>query len=244
MSFNLRALSADDLRWESRDRCHFLVGRGSYHRHEQVLPAPLYAHDLALVAEVLAICEARAPLAGARGEISVLDREFMDGYNGRAGPDQIYTRDDGSEWQIDLGPCACGKPECKDRRTAYGQALTISLSGKVVPPMPQWTRYLVAHEYGHCAWYHVCRLRWGENLYSKYEAEYMAVRGYPEWKNGPRWHQLATEVIANDFRILVARQATDFWPHDVPPPAEGSAIHEWWLCAGEISSAGHPGDLA
>lgn len=237
MSWNIRFLSTDDLSWPDRGNPFFRVGAGSYGgRNVEVVPRPMYAHDQDLVIGLLRAIEHRHPLTGARCEIAVLDREFSSGFNGYAMPDTIWKRADGSDWSFQI--------KSPDGSTfhANGQALSIVLSGKPVPQHPAWTRYLVGHEYGHAAFYHWARLNGLATHKDEGEIAYMsAARGLDGWKDGKSWHQKASEVIANDFRICVGELEVDFWQHDVPPPDE--RVREWWRVAAEVSRVGHPEDL-
>lgn len=238
-AWQVRHYTAEDLTWPDRGNPSYRVGRGSYGGRSVVVhPRPMYPHDAALVERTLRAIEAVHPLAGARCELAILDREFESGFNGYAMPDAIYKRDDGSAWEVRI-PDA--EHPSKDLHL-NGQALMIVLSAKVVPLLPAWTRYLVAHEYGHCAWYHATRLMgWTTGGNRIAERTYMQVtRGLVDWEDGKRWHQLAAEVIANDFRIAVAGVESEFWQHDVEPP--GDRVRLWWAHAALVSEAGHPDD--
>ncbi len=239
MSFVVRSLSADDLNWSDSSVASFSIGAGSHRRSLPVNPRPAYPHDLRRATDVLMMCEELHPLADSPGEMNVLTRDFLTGYNGYAMPDAIYNKPDGSDWSTKI-LCACG---CGKMLQQSGLALTITLAGKSVPPMPSMTRYLVTHEYGHCAWYHSERTRgWSSSDRKKTEAEYMKIRGHKDWVDGKGWHQLAGEVIANDFRVLVTQTEVEHWPHDVEQVDRSNPIYEWWQESAELSARGLEGD--
>ncbi len=240
MTFTIRLLSDADLWWPDTGNPSVMIGVGTYRSGTIVNPRPAYRHDLIAVREALAECEASHPLTGSVGELAVLDHDFVTGFNGFARPEPIYKRPDGSDWDVEfVCGCGCGKP-----LKQQGQGLTIAMAAKTVPPLVAFTRYLVGHEYGHCAWYHAKRLQgWSLSDKTRTEREYMQVRGIDAWEDGKRWHELAVEIIANDFRLLIVEMAVEHWPHDVPRPEFGSAIHEWWQRAGELSKRGCDGDV-
>jgi len=236
--FELRQLSDADLNWPDAGDPSFVVGAGSYPRSVTVRPKPMYPHDVAIVRETLAHCESVQPLVGSPSTLFVLDRDFTTGFNGLAMPDVLWKRPDGTDWDVKIPDAQ------KPNQTLHlnGLALAIVLAGKSVPLLPSWTSYLVGHEYGHCAWYHARRLLgFTEGGRNTAEAEYMRVRGHADWKDGKRWHDLAVEIIANDWRVLAGIEV-DFWQHEIPPPTNNTAIIEWWERAGELSAKGHPDD--
>jgi hypothetical protein len=164
----------------------------------------------------------------------MFDREGLDRVNGHCAEDHVYTREDGSKWE-DSATCPCG---CGETTKHAGQAHSIVLFGKRTAIHPAYTRYLVAHEYGHAAASRVRRaLGWAAHDDSKYEAAYMKLRGSSESDvryGGKRWHMHPAEVMANDFRILVMQREAEFWPHEIPPPAPDSAVAAWWAKAREL----------
>jgi hypothetical protein len=237
-------LTADDLIWKadgaSNDGASYRFGAGTYQREFHVDPYPAYTHDVALVEDLVGQCCEAFPLNGALAALFVCSREFASRFNGLTWEDTIWRRADGSDWDVDIT-----KPDGTIVKTK-GQAHSIGLSGKRTPRMKAQTRYIVTHEYGHAAFNHTRRLLGiNESDEDKLETEYMRVR---EGDNpttlrrkgrGPaRWHQLASEVIANDFRIAVMQTETDFWPHDAPPPTP--TIVEWWQRAVALTKAVMP----
>jgi hypothetical protein len=99
------------------------------------------------------------------------------------------------------------------------------------------TRYVVSHEYGHLAFYWSRKqLGYASHEDHVLEAEYMRIRegaGFDTRSkgDGERWHRLASEVIANDFRVLVMGVECEFWPHEVAAPKLGSRVDSWWRAA-------------
>jgi hypothetical protein len=230
----VRALTAEDLVWSMTSMsavnpASYRCGAGQYRRAIDVDPFPGYAHDLGLVRDLVAECEAAFPLNGGRAELCSLQHEFLGRTNGLTWEDTVWRRDDGSEWNVTIT-----KPD-GSTEDFKGQAHTIVICGKRIPIMPAMTRYLVTHEYGHAAFNHTRRLLGiSESKDAELEAEYMRIRGceLPKAKgDGERWHRLASEVIANDFRCIVMRRELDFWPHEVPHPRDNGAIAGWWDAA-------------
>ena len=228
---NVRKLTAADLVWECESpHPHYCCGAGSYQRNMTVDPFPGYAHDVELVKDLVAECCEAFPLAD-RAELCILEHEFTGRTNGLSFEDSIWRREDGSDWSFKV-PCTCGKPDCKKVNDVHAQGHTIVLCGKRIPIMRPTTRYLVAHEYGHCAFNRINRLLGKDHSGGTLEAEYMKLRGcdVPGPKSGgTRWHRLASEVIANDFRTLVMKREVEFWPHEVPQLNGDSPIAAWWM---------------
>jgi hypothetical protein len=125
------------------------------------------------------------------------------------------------------------------RAEVNGVAYSIVLCGKRIPPMASMTRYLVTHEYGHAAFNHAARLLgYTDRMGDRPERDYLSVRGTEIAEGNRRWHQLASEIIANDFRTIVMRTEEDYWPHDVPRMGPTSAIAGWWQRAIDIAKVG------
>lgn len=206
---------------------HYVIGAGGFKRNQKVDPAPAYAPDKALVDDLVAECCERFPLtrSGAAG-VYLLSHEFLGRTNALTFEDYIY---DGQKESV---PDYKGVPV--DR---YPQAHTIALSAKRIPIMPAMLRYLVAHEYGHAAWNYVARWLGYSEAPHELERIYMEMRGgsRDDRRYGcGRWHAAASEIIANDFRILVMQREVEFWPHEVPRPEQCGAIRLWWQMAREI----------
>lgn len=236
MTFEVQELGTADLSWPDVGDPSLSLVFGAHPRTVTVRPRPGYPHDLAVVKAALRECELRHPLTGSPSKLFLLGHDFTSGFNGLAMPHVLWNRPDGSEWSLNIPSATGGSPI-----RANGLALGIVIAGKAVPQLPAWTRYLVGHEYGHCAWYHAIRLLGWASSDKEAEREYMRIRGHAEWTDGKRWHQLAVEIIANDWRVLRGIES-DFWQHEVPPPQANDAIRVWWQRAAELSKAGHPDD--
>lgn len=234
----VQLLTADDLIWKadggSAGGAEIMIGTPNLSaRSFAIDPYPAYTHDLKLVEDLAAACCEAFPLTGSPAELYVCSHEFASRFNGLTYESTLWRKPDWSKWEVEItkadGSVAKG----------YGQAHTIGISGKRTPRMQAQTRYLITHEYGHAAFNQTRRLLgYGEHEDDKAEAEYLRIRGgdIPYVKKGRgayRWHQLASEIVANDFRIAVMNAEPDFWPHDVPPPTD--AIREWWAKANELT---------
>jgi hypothetical protein len=180
---------------------------GSYTRLEKVDPAPCYAHDVDAVRAELAHLQRVAPIPVPLA-IFVLSHEMLGRTNAWFSEDRVYRGNNTSDsFQIGL----------------------IAMSGKRIPIHPAMTRYLVAHEYGHFVEHFLARhrgLKDGE-LRRQYR-EQVRPQGSEAYGCG-KWHDATGEIFANDFRILVAKRETEFWPHpNVPRPEENLAAIGWW----------------
>lgn len=225
-------LTADDLIWKadggSAGGAEIMLGTLNVSaRTFAVDPYPAYTHDIALVEELAASCCEAFPLTGSPTELYVCSHEFASRFNGLTYESALYRQ-----------KVKIAKPDGTEV-DGYGHAHTIGISGKRTPRMPAQTRYLVTHEYGHAAFNQTRRLLgYGEHEDDKLETEYLRIRGgdIPYVKKGRgayRWHQLASEIVANDFRIAVMNTEPDFWPHDALPPTD--SIREWWAQANDLT---------
>lgn len=219
MTFKVAHLTADDLAWPDRGNPSISTPTGAWPRKTVVHARPMYRHDPALVEEVLRHCEGFAIHESVPQHLTTTDREFESGFNGYAFRDYAY---------YDLPKTMAGDRDGNPHE--YSALCTsILLGGKPVPPHPRWTRYLVGHEYGHCAWYAAeYFLGYIDRGDKTGERDYMRMRGHDDWKDGKMWHQLAIEIIANDFRVAVARVEPEFWQHDVAHPDRVPAVRAWW----------------
>lgn len=181
-------------------------------------PFPCYPHERAVVVETFDLVRAACPI-DPEPIVYVLSHEPFERTNGWAEARHVSRYDDDQEKWV--------------REPAAG---SIVLAGKRIPPHPAVTRYLVAHEYGHHVEYAIARAR-GIDEDTGVRDEYAQRRGHderPAYYGGATWHLTAGELLANDFRILVARVESEFWPHPgVPHPATVDGLAEWWQTAVE-----------
>jgi hypothetical protein len=213
MSDRVVELTAEDLDWSFRDsRPRLRTGRGSSY---EVDPFPAYPHDLDLVRATLEQVE-RAVSIEHKPTLYVFHFEPIARTNGWA--ERGYGRYDREAERHTLAP---------------GQ---IVLAGKRIPPHPAMTRYLVAHEYGHHVDYTICDRRGLE--VDGLDEEYAKLRRLPaayDRYGGGRWHSNVGELIANDFRILVAGVEPEFWPHPgYARPEAVDGLADWWKAALDV----------
>lgn len=181
------------------------------YRSVSVDPTPCYPHDRQLVIEMVEQVEATFRLL-VPPHYFILNHETFERTNGWATYESAWNK----------------KTQKWDGHTPF-----ITLAGKRIPPHPAMTRYLVAHEYGHCVEYHMLRAQ-GKDPHSKdIETEYAKLRGLKMCNYGPGdWHHSPVELIANDFRLLVAKVELEFWPHPgIKRPEEVPAVVEFWQSA-------------
>lgn len=181
-----------------------------YSRSVVLDPFPCYHHELLLVETTLARAADAFPL-GDRLMACVLAHELTSRCNGFA------------QWQEDYD---------YDKRVNKDIDFAIVLSGKRIPLHPGMTRYLVAHEYGHCvhAWIEFQRKVLG-NGKEVFEHEYAELRGieFSDKYGGRNWHANTGEILVNDFRIVMCGVEPEFWPHPVPHPLELPRLKYFWL---------------
>lgn len=201
-------LDAGDLIWPFSDQgphwCAETVIE-AYRRVERVDPFPCYTHDVGLVRETLRAA-ARAFPVGVPVTVHVTPWESLSRTNGWASYQHSY--EDGRPWEG-----------------------TVALSGKRTPPHPAVTRYLVAHEYGHIVDYWLCSQRLdARGNWGTLDDEYATLRGLERVTyGGATWHREVGELIANDFRVLVAQVEVDFWPHPgIAHPEDVPNVRAFW----------------
>lgn len=185
----------EQIEWPFRGDPFFKTsGPNTHSRAHPIDPFPCYAHDRDLVIETAARIETLFPL---EHPVDYFLTEYEE-----------LGRTNGFADKVDLYDTALG-------RWKHWEP-TITLIGKRIPPHPSMTRYLVAHEYGHVAKWHVEKIRKidSNKPITDLDAEYMQLRvGSHKEYGGGRWHGNVGELFANDFRILVCGLEEEFWPH-------------------------------
>lgn len=188
--------------WKTRPRL-------AYIERKPVDPFPCYPHNRAQVEEAAARVESLFPV-----RIPPLwyltEFEDMGRTNGWASANEHWNTK-GKERERDIEPY-------------------IVLQGKRIPIHPAMTRYLVGHEYGHVVQYFLER-ELGQAENDQFEKEYANLRGlaFRDDYGGGRWHTNTGEIVANDFRIIVARLEVEYWPHpEVEYPTENKAVRDFW----------------
>lgn len=198
MTTELIELPTSDLIWDFESTPAYSVRGKGWPTSIRVDPFPCARHDIRVVREEVARVVSVFP-TGADLKVVTLAHEFLSRTNGFT----VNTSED-----------------------EHRESL-IALSGKRTIVHHAMTRYLVAHEYGHAVdnwidW----KLSKGKD---EFETEYADERGVACKKDygGGRWNDNIGEVIADDFRILVAKTDVDFWPHSVPHPHQ-TAMGAYW----------------
>lgn len=218
------AYAPGDAEWTFDDNPPKINFKRTWHGYSKVDPTPAYGPDPVIVSQLAYQVETLLPVAFPPSW-HLLPFEAVGRTNGFA------------QWQEDY--------RARDDRDGKRYETYIGLSGKRIPIMPSMLRYLVAHEYGHVVWYHVCG-RQGHHYYSdegdQLEAEYARLRGIEHVKEyGPgRWHQNTGEIIANDIRILLFGAEPEFWPHECAHPKEVEGLADYWHGEAEMIRAWRP----
>lgn len=163
---------------------------GSYQREVLVDPAPCYPHSVELVEKELWHLQKVAPLPLPMA-IFLLCHEELGRTNAWC--------ENACYWDKD--------------NNAHAVAI-ITVNGKRIPPHPAMTRYLIAHEYGHAVNnYLVKHMGVTDSAFDTTYIESFRPKASTAYGCG-KWHSNVGELIANDFRILVAKRELEFWPHE------------------------------
>jgi hypothetical protein len=182
---------------------------GTYGHTEYIDPFPCYHHDRDLVIAEAKKAEAAFPL-GSPPHYFILPFDTTSYTNGWASYERVWNYG-GKDINL-LVPW-------------------IGLSGKRIVLHPAMTKYLVAHEYGHCVQYWI-EYRTGikQKSPSSFEREYANIRGITCNRDygARKWHRNIREIIVNDFRIIMTGAEVDFWPHEVDHPLNCKAIQKHW----------------
>lgn len=182
-----------DLSWsfDGQDPSFYVAHANNYGRHEKVYPTPAYHHDIDLVRAEFSRLRELAPLPFPL-LVAVFSHEFHGRTNGFYNEHAHYNYET-SKADYHIG--------------------TICLSGKVIPLHPAMTRYLVSHEYGHGVEDQLQRIRGMKDFaLRRYYVEHVRPDALDSYGPG-KWHSNVGELMANDFRILVAGREPEFWPH-------------------------------
>jgi hypothetical protein len=204
----LKVVDARALQWGFSSS--WPVYRGAY-SGVHLDPMPCYSHDLEVVSETLKLVEAawpaEVPITFHIADFEETTRTLAHTQSEQNWVDDKEGDEDDGHWEIN--------------------ASHIFLSGKRTPIHPAVTRYLVGHEYGHAVedwiW---SRLGTEEK---EMQVEYAKIRPGTDVHHGDVgvWHNATSEVMACDFRILIAKIEKDYWPHyGVARP--GAKQRAWW----------------
>lgn len=211
-------LKTDDVIWDFDLGPKYAVRGVDWPTDIKIDPFPCAQHDMALVRSAVQHVASCFPV-GCNVRFVTMPHEFVSRTNGFTEQKYSYRAE--------------GNLPLEDKVEQ-----TVALSGKRTMILPQMTRYLVAHEYGHVVdnWIDLA-MSGGKGEFEKLYAE---TRGVPRNKGygGGRWAGNIGEVIADDFRILVAGVEADFWPHPVPHP-HMTQMHAFWARMRDEHGARH-----
>jgi hypothetical protein len=210
---DIRYPTTQDLQWAFRD------GNPRYSYSErgggscEVDPMPCYAHDATIAVPAISTIEL------------------------------IWKPETPVVWHLaafeDTGRTNAFAQKLEDYYEEYGDGRKwtshIFLSGKRTPINPAVTEYVVAHEYGHHVDYWIANRSYPdiERDYERdteFQKAYAVLRGcdYSKKYGAGNWHNSIGEIIANDFRILIAGVQTNYWPHDIEHPFKVKDLDNWW----------------
>lgn len=200
----------DELNWGFDNGKPRVNIRGHY---EEMDPFPCYHHDVDLVKSTLEIASKAFPIDPIRGpKVSIVAYDTMGHVNGWANVGYSY----------DTG---------RDENNEYPWHSQIALMGKRTPIHPAMTRFVTSHEYGHCVEDAIGIAIHGTQKVDPLREDYAALRGIENnAAYGARnWHTNVGEIFADDFRILLAKQELEHWPHPGIERPEGlPEVKKWW----------------
>lgn len=178
---------------------YYKLGKG-YGTRAAVDPFPAYSHSEVYAWGLISTLEVHIPV-----DIYLLEHELESRVNGWTDINYVWDEKGHIEEQNHI----------------------ICLSGKRTPIPQGMQYYILAHEYGHAVENFLSEKTGNEDFRVEYaemrKVDLMDHYGGRSWKNAPG------EVLADDFRILVAHQEVNYWPHDkVTPPHKLDYLYEWW----------------
>lgn len=197
---------------------------------EPIQPFPCYAHNKEVLQETIELLETyfRIPKPFAPdwfvleydgiSQVNGSTNRRFDYYSPRA--DKLKNKRDARKER--------GEEPIPEEMTEWNSF--IILYGKRTPIHPAMTRFVAAHEYGHAVDYYIERMMNLEPEKNLLDAEYAEVRGIKNDQNygGARWDTNIGEIIADDFRIMVADMQVEHWPHRGRKPWQIPELHDWW----------------
>lgn len=186
-----------------------------YGRTAQVDPFPCNTHNVDIMTEEVEKVTKAFPI-GTLLQWIVLPHETTNRTNAFANHDSIYA----------------DTPEREEMKKVNKLEGSIIFSGKRANIHPAMTRFLVAHEYGHQVDYWITEVMKEEDRDADFRKFYAESRGliYDNSRyGGGNYHNSITELIADEFRIVVAGRDTDFWQHDkYPNPVDQQDRIDFW----------------
>lgn len=210
-SVNVVDLDRDDIVWPFGGNPFIPLGARGHRRSVTVDPMPAYRHNYEVVRAGILSVTAQWPVSWPL-TVYVLPVEDANRTNGSTFVDTDYSGDDPTNRPV---------------------TAAISLSAKRIMPHPAMSRYLAAHEYAHVLEDFINTAVRGNPLGgADTEREYAELRGLEvrdDGQGGGRWHDSPCEVMANDFRLLVAGVEPEYWPHPgVTHPYHLPELRGWW----------------
>lgn len=166
-------------------------------------PFPCTSHNMEIIKKEVEVVERHFPI-GSLLQWIIIPHEFISRSNAYASYEEIWRDERKEKNKLDAWIVFCGK------RTNIHPAMT---------------KFLVSHEYGHQVDYWITHCMMEEeksNDRDIFRKKWAEVRGI-EWSNDEgygagRYHNSITEMIADEFRVVVMDRDTDFWQHDVYKP--------------------------
>lgn len=206
-------LKPSDLTWKSHAEHPFFDVKNvltSYYHTIYVDPFPCASHNVDFIKKKVTMVESIFPIA-APIKYVLLPNELKERVNAMAYQEYVDDK----------------------YKKKYKFEGTIALSGKRTIIHPAMSNYLIAHEYGHMVDYWINQSmnqeEKSENA-SLFRKRYAAFRGidFNQKLTGYGWKNNIAEVIADDFRIVMAKTDVDFFPHQCGNPAKNKKVTQYW----------------